>query len=670
MADRPRFLRRVPFAFPGGPGLALLAALAALAAAHSLVRTSPYGAVPGSDSVHYLSAAANLLGGEGLTTYRGDDFLLWPPGFPLLLAALGLTGIELPEAARLANAAALGLTVLAAGLWLRRRLRSRALALAAAAALAVSLPLQTAAAHLLTEALFSLLVLLALLRLEACLRRREDRGALLAAAACAGLAALTRWLGAAAIAAGVLLLLTRGGAPPRARLGRAAVFGAAASLPLAAALARNLAAGGAPAGQRGGEATWGAFADTLGQIARGFGEWALPPEAPGGADPFLRAAIVLAVPAGAAGLALLARAARDRRGAPLLADAGAVLPFAAFAAAYLALLVAAGPWNFNAALPGRFLAPLYAPLLLAAAWALDRLLAAADGRGRTAAAARPLALALLAAALLHAAVSAWANLDRTREVRASGWPRYELHARLRDSPTIGFAQAGGIADGPTWSSDRRLLWLADLSAAPGRHRQLAGDLPGLIRWLGEGAGSVHVVWLDGDPYWRRFAYTSLDLRTLPGVETIAELADGAVFRAERGQPVDRQAWERAREAAGRELAARVRAERGEPAARAPFDVYADAAARTLTYVRAPCAPSDLDARFFLHVEPRNADDLPADRASSGFGNLDFDFRRRGALSGGLCAATIPLPAYPVAAVRTGQFAGGDRLWIAEFPWGE
>ena len=343
---------------------------------------------------------------------------------------------------------------------------------------------------------------------------------------------------------------------------------------------------------------------------------------------------------------------------------------AAFAAAYLAILVAAGPWNFNATLADRFATPLYAPLLLAAAWALDRLFAAGGGSGRAAAAARPLALALLAAALLHAAASAWTNLGLTREVRASGWPRYELHARLRDSPTIAFARSGGIAAGPTWSSDRRLLWLADLSAAPGRHRQLAADLPGLVRWLGEGAGGVHVVWLDGDPYWRRFAYTSLDLRSLPGVETIAELADGAVFRAARGQPFDRQAWERAREAAGRELVSRARAERGAPAARARFDVYADADARALTYVRAPCAPSDLDARFFLHVVPRDGDDLPADRASSGFGNLDFDFRERGALSGGLCAATIPLPAYPVASVRTGQFAGGVRLWSAEFPWAE
>ena len=60
-----RALARTRTARPDGLALAL-AAVAVLGAAHVLVRTSAYGPVPGSDSVNYLSAAVNLLGGEGL----------------------------------------------------------------------------------------------------------------------------------------------------------------------------------------------------------------------------------------------------------------------------------------------------------------------------------------------------------------------------------------------------------------------------------------------------------------------------------------------------------------------------------------------------------------------------------------------------------------------------
>ena len=661
-----RVLARARTARPDGLALAL-AAVAVLGAAHVLVRTSAYGPVPGSDSVNYLSAAVNLLGGEGLVNYRGDDFVLWPPGYPLLLAAAGLAGADPLEAARWIGAACFGLAILASGLWLRRNVRSRLVALAGAAAVAVSVPLATSASHVGAEAPFALLTLLALLALGGPpARGGEGRRRLAAVAALAGLAAVVRWPGAALIAAGALLLLARGGAPPRERLLRAALFAAAASIPPALAAARNLAAAGTLAGPRTGEASWGALADALGQIAATAGGWIAPAAAPDWSAWPLRAAAAAAVLACAAS-ALLPLAApgltRARRGAP--PGLAPVAPFLAFAAVYLAVLVAAAPWNWNVAIGSRFLTPVYAPLALAAAFLIGRLLAAA-GEGRPARTARGLARAALAAVALHAAASAAANLDLTARTLASGWPGWELHSRLRDSETIAWARASGAAAGPTWSSDRRLLWLADRSAAPGRHRQLPGDFAGLVRWLAAGEGEATAVWLEGEPYWRRFGYTSLDLRALPGAERVAVLADGAVFRVRRGAPFDEAAWRRAREAEAARLGALVRAGLGEPAARGPFEVYADAAARTLTYVRVPCAPADAGARFFLHVAPSEAGDLPASRRASGFANLDFAFAERGGIEGGACVARTALPEWEIASVRTGQFGADGELWSVEF----
>lgn len=104
----------------------------------------------------------------------------------------------------------------------------------------------------------------------------------------------------------------------------------------------------------------------------------------------------------------------------------------------------------------------------------------------------------------------------------------------------------------------------------------------------------------------------------------------------------------------------------EPDVRAQFDLHLDREGRTLTFTRAPCFPSDIQARFFLHVTPERGGDLPWGRRIYGYDNLDFDFHTRGAAFDGKCAAQVPLPDYAVASIRTGQFQGGDEVWRTEF----
>ena len=75
---------------------------------------------------------------------------------------------------------------------------------------------------------------------------------------------------------------------------------------------------------------------------------------------------------------------------------------------------------------------------------------------------------------------------------------------------------------------------------------------------------------------------------------------------------------------------------GEPVARSSFDLYLTDGA--LIYVKEPCEQADTEARFFLHIVPQSADDLPEGRREYGFNGLDFDFFSHGALFAGGCGA--------------------------------
>ena len=105
-------------------------------------------------------------------------------------------------------------------------------------------------------------------------------------------------------------------------------------------------------------------------------------------------------------------------------------------------------------------------------------------------------------------------------------------------------------------------------------------------------------------------------------------------------------------------------EYGEPAAQAAYAVYRRG--DSLVYAREPCAPEDIQARFFLHIFPQDAANLPAERKESGFVNADFDFAERGADLGGKCVAIAPLPNYAIERIRTGQHLRGEgQIWRAE-----
>ena len=155
---------------------------------------------------------------------------------------------------------------------------------------------------------------------------------------------------------------------------------------------------------------------------------------------------------------------------------------------------------------------------------------------------------------------------------------------------------------------------------------------------------------------------------------IAPLPEYEIARIRTGQysvaDGERRLWEvayRLPEAMMEEALAQARAS-GALVGRAEFEVYLDEG--QLIYAREPCRPADVAAPFFLHVIPVHEGDLPDERRQYGFDNLDFAYSEHGVMAGEQCIAMVPLPAYGIAGIRTGQYIpDGEQLWEVEYTVG-
>ena len=644
--------------FRRDPSTLLIALIAGLGTAHILVRTATYGAAVGGDSTVFLSTALNFLAGEGWRDFRGGPAIEWPPLFPLLLAAFGWVGIELLTAGRWVNAAAFGLTILVAGGWLRSNLRSRWLALATTATLAASLPLSALASKIMTDSLFVLFTLFILMLLAAFLHRKTV-APLWWAAGFAALAALLRYPGVVLIGTGILLLL------PFARLKQTLVFGACSSLPLLAALAYYWAVAGHLAQATGDrtDSSGQPLSAGLSQTGEVFGEWVVPPHTPDGVAYLLWLAVAAVVLAGAAvSLHMRSDDSRHEVG-PLAGGLGPAVPFGGFALIYLVFMVVVVPFTVEQGIDSRYLLPVHVPLLLVAAFLLDRFLSI-EAAGRMAAAKWGLASLVLLGGLAHTGFSTYRGLRLTAQAWISGYEGRTYNTPYwQHSETLKYLRSHRM-DGKVYTNRPFLAWFADRTAAIGKYQHL----PGAMEWPEIEAGA-HIVWLDKSYTFYNFyldrSYLShdTDLRVLPGVETVAELADGAVFRVTAAEPFDA---DRHRARKQRYLDQLIQqAQAGERVVRADWDVYRNG--RKLIYLKQPCTPADVQAKFVLHVIPADPVDLPAYRQWYGYDNLGFHFDRRGMRIGDQCMAIAHLPAYPIGHIRVGQrISEEDRtLWDAE-----
>ena len=194
----------------------LLAAFSTLGTFLVLVRGSTYGVGVSPDSVTYISTARNLLTGNGFIDWENNIYVLYPPLFPLLLALTGTFGTDPADTAGYVNAFLCGLAIFLSSRWLWQHLRARPaptsrtlqtwLLIWAAVVLILSPPLSQVASFAWSEPLFILLTISALFTFNTFLDTGK-RASLVLAAIFTSLACLTRYVGITIPATMCMLLL-------------------------------------------------------------------------------------------------------------------------------------------------------------------------------------------------------------------------------------------------------------------------------------------------------------------------------------------------------------------------------------------------------------------------------------------------------------------------------
>ncbi len=186
---------------------------------------SRYGLGVSTDSVHLLFGGMNLWAGKGLISYDGGFLKLWPPLYPVLLAAVhGMFDLPmLPAANVLQGAALIGvsacLTVLFARIFHGNFLLAIAATVLSDVGSVVLISFNTAGSDYLQLFLIMLFVLLT----GQYIASGSDR-AFLGMAVVALLAMMNRYLGVAVLATGVLAILLAARGTTWQRAGRAVVL--------------------------------------------------------------------------------------------------------------------------------------------------------------------------------------------------------------------------------------------------------------------------------------------------------------------------------------------------------------------------------------------------------------------------------------------------------------
>jgi hypothetical protein len=213
----------------------LLVAVAVFAAALILVSTWR-GPGVGGDATVYLTTANNLLHGAGLGMLNPDGTFsylsYYPPLFPLSLSALGLTGIDLPAAARWLNAVLFGLMAWLTGYTLGRATPSQMIGVLAAAVLALSPAAIPQFSWAMSEPLANFLGFLGLACLLWNLEGDGRFGGLALSAVLCGDSIITRYASLPFLAAGALGIILLAEGRFWRKVGRAAAYTGIGLIPL------------------------------------------------------------------------------------------------------------------------------------------------------------------------------------------------------------------------------------------------------------------------------------------------------------------------------------------------------------------------------------------------------------------------------------------------------
>ncbi len=497
----------------------LVAVLGVLGLTLVLIATSKYGAGLSADSASYVSTAASVLAGRGFVRYDSTPLVDFPPLLPTVLAALGSLDSNLYAVGRYVNAACCALIVFATGVWLLGRTSSLRYAALGGAAVLLGKPIFLVSSFVWSEPLFILCSLGFLFSIEHFIQYGDVR-TLLIAAALTALAFLTRYIGAAVVVTGLILILS---APRRSlsrRVANAGLFGCVSLVPGLAWMARNYLVSSTPTGTRA-PASFGALLNiyfTLDTIS----QWLLPVAIPS-RNRILLAVLIL----GAVMAAALWWIRRGDRWTEM--ELVHLLPPACFTGIYtLALLVLASRTAFDR-IDDRLLSPIYTPLVLIVVAVVARLHRCAPEKS----ASRWRRLVGIGVAALWLALSAWRLVGDVRSARANGAGGYATTA-WHDSEIVRYIRGDPGVAGSYTNNPEAMYMLAGLPAKSSPRKYLYNSAGSRTDDLAQFEVSVAadpglpLVWFDNVA--RPFLYSLPELGIAVDLEPVVEKQGGAVYR--------------------------------------------------------------------------------------------------------------------------------------------
>lgn len=639
--------------------------LSGVGTASIILREVNYGVMLTEDSPVYISVARNLLEGEGFRILYGDPYVTSPPLFPLVIAAVGMVGIDVVTAAAYVNAVAFGLTVLTTTMWLRSRIESRLLVLWGGCACVLSVLMAESAAAAMTDTLFILFVVLSLVAIDRFSETREW-STLVLAAVWTALACWTRYIGVAVLVAAWLVLLTLREMSFKQKSRYIAIYSVISIAPVGLWLLRNYLAIGSVAGTISDEhfslARW-SLLTSLDRAGTIFVKWAYSDVGFEYLDELSRKIWDISIEQNPTNVAILIKVSilsiviicsgygilRLLRGS--LNDRKTTAISSAFILFYALGLAIMLPIT-DIELSDRFLAPIHVPVIVIFILILNEFLRSISWQW--------LAKVVVGFLCLWLIFQTWATYNDI-QVWIDEGNSYSYTSKERaTSEAIDYINYSPLV-GHIYSNDSDRIYLltdptysASYNGIPDRvdaiwHRRQ--------QWTkGDSADAYIVVFYDRMHLW---GYEVGDLAELPGMEVVAIFEDGAILK--RASSTD----------SGSEgTFIDTMLENFRLAARSDFDVYINENENQLIYIRDRCDSEEMSTLFFLHIDPTDQANLPEHRRQHTFDNLDFDYSEHGFEIGERCIVVRNLPDYDMTAIRTGQWIEGQgHLWEVEVYFG-
>lgn len=639
----------------------LAVVIALLGAAHIYFRTSNYGPNITGDTLTYISVAENLAAGNGFLTYNQFRFQAWPPFFPIILALFEPLGIDLVDAGRFIGIIGFGLILGIFYGWLSRYLKNPILIAAATAAIVLSYPLNLVSSYLLTETIFIIFSLLALIKLSSFLQSSNpSRSDLKWAASFTALATTTRYLGVALILTGIFTVMIRSGfSTMREKFRYIALYTAISSIPLGIWFYRNFLTIGYITGIRTTRDT--SFTDRLSEVYDVLYQWVWFDSSK---NIFQILVVIVIVIWTLIGLSALRKSSNSISrpfsgwGSSFKTHARwkVALPFGLFLIIYLAIVligtsVAAGSGGVTQIIDTRYMAPIYIPTLIVIVVWLDYLLQQATGKLRVISWAT---ICLLLFVLLNSiAISLQRNIEETSEALADD-TKIDLWGYSSDSETMEYLRDNPL-NGQMYSNEYPAIYwfvVSDTSSSSTPEYVLSipeyTDRESCLSWIKSLASSSHTLKGLTSPHNRAYIVYFHENRLmscpipeftpeyvpelLPYIDGVDQTSEATIYQITESSILD-------------------------------FNVQVND--KTITYTKKPCNSenTDISARFLLHIVPVDKSHLLVDNPlDNPFHTMDFDFADHGIMSRNECIIRLGLPQYDISEIYTGQFNSGGVMW--------